>query len=79
MVLFVVRKTFNFRHMPENLHAWPITAGMIQSLSVHEPYRSQPICIDWVITDDRINTYELYRYIWKYNFTLDFHTIKHKT
>jgi len=38
MVLFVMRKTFYFRHtcMPENLHAWPIRAGTIQSLSVHD-------------------------------------------
>jgi len=41
-----------------------IRAGEIQSLSVHNRYRNQPIRIDTVIM--------LYRYVWKYNFTLYF-------
>ena len=46
-----------------------IRAGTIQSLSVHYRYRNQPIRIDTVIM--------LYRYVWKYNFTLGFKNIKH--
>jgi len=46
-------------------------ACTIQSISVHYWYRNRPKRIDTVIM--------LYRYIWKYNFTLDFHTIKQKT
>ena len=42
-------------------------ARTMQSLSVHYRYRKQPIRINNVI--------KLYRYMWNYNFTLDYHTL----
>ena len=47
-----------------------IRAGTIRSLYVQYRYINQPIHIDTVIM--------LYRYIWKYNFTLSFYTVKQK-
>jgi len=48
-----------------------IRASTIRLLSVHYRYRKQLIRIDTVSM--------LYRYIWKYSFTLHCHTIKQKT
>jgi len=47
-----------------------IRSGIIRLLSVQYRYINQPIRIGTVIM--------LYRYTWKYNFTLGFYTVKQK-